>query len=123
MTGNVGATPLLNKREQILYGRLVRAFPGHVTLVNVALSRVLIGSFVVCKPDFTPLAVFELGDGTNLPAARSVRDRRKDQLLQAAGIKVIRLQAGDIPSELALKALLAVVPLKSSTDQLMRRAS
>ena len=123
MTGTVGARPLLNTREQILYGRLMRAFPGHVILVNVALSRVVVGAFVVCKSDFTPLAVFELDEAPRLPSSRSERHRRKDQSLQAAGIKMIRLPAADVPNELALKALMAALPLNSSTDQLVRRAS
>src|ERR1700732_269840 len=76
----VAAKPLLGRPEQVLYGRLVRAFPGHVILVHVALSRLLavdrataategpaiaargrqlVADFVVCRPDFTALAVVE----------------------------------------------------------------
>jgi hypothetical protein len=32
-------TPLLNRHEQVLYGRLVRAFPGHIILAQAELSR------------------------------------------------------------------------------------
>jgi uncharacterized protein DUF2726 len=123
MSGSVGAKPLLDKREQLLYGRLVRAFPGHVILVNVALSRLVVAAFAVCKADFTPLAVLELEDCVQAKGDSTDRHRRRDQLIQAAGIKVIRLMANDIPSESALKALVAVLPLTSSTSQLMRRAS
>lgn len=123
MNGAVGAKPLLDKREQLLYGRLVRAFPGHVILANVALSRLVVAAFAVCKSDFTPVAVVELEDCAHAKGVSSERHRRKDQLIQAAGIKVIRLMANDIPSESALKALVAVLPLTASTSQLMRRAS
>jgi hypothetical protein len=123
MSGSVGAKPLLDKREQLLYGRLVRAFPGHVILVNVALSRLVVAAFAVCKADFTPLAVIELEDCAQSKFAPSDQHRLKDQQIQAAGIKVIRLMANDIPSESALKALVAVLPLTSSTSELMRRAS
>jgi hypothetical protein len=123
MNGAVGAKPLLDKREQLLYGRLVRAFPGHVILANVALSRLVVAAFAVCKSDFTPVAVVELEDCAHAKGDSSERHRRKDQLIQAAGIKVIRLMANDIPSESALKALVAVLPLTASTSQLMRRAS
>lgn len=34
----VTAKPLLSPPEQQLYGRLVRAFPGHIVLAQVALS-------------------------------------------------------------------------------------
>jgi len=123
MSGTVGAKPLLGKREQLLYGRLMRAFPGHVILVNVALSRSIVAAFAVCKSDFTPVAVFEMDDRASSQEKRSGRDRRKDQWIQAAGIKVIHLIAGDIPGESALKALVASLPLTSSTAQLIRRAS
>src|SRR5450631_4657444 len=42
MRGIVAATPLLTRPEQHLYGRLVRAFPGHVILAQVALSQLLV---------------------------------------------------------------------------------
>src|SRR5882757_1852405 len=65
--------PVLGRPEQVLYGRLVRAFPGHVILAHVAVSRLLavdpaasategpalvsrrrqlVADFVVCRPDF-----------------------------------------------------------------------
>jgi hypothetical protein len=148
----VTAKPLLGRPEQVLYGRLVRAFPGHVILAHVALSRLLavdraaaategpaiatrgrqlVADFVVCRPDFTALAVVELEDravGRDSPRDRNrdaqrERNRRKDELLQSAGIKVVRLAANDLPNEPALKALIAALPVKSSTAQLMQRAS
>jgi hypothetical protein len=148
----VAAKPLLGRPEQVLYGRLVRAFPGHVILAHVALSRLLaadraaaategpaiatrgrqlVADFVVCRPDFTALAVVELEDravGRDSPRDRNrdaqrERNRRKDELLQSAGIKVVRLAANDLPNEPALKALIAALPVKSSTAQLMQRAS
>jgi hypothetical protein len=140
----VTAKPLLSRPEQLLYGRLVRAFPGHVILAHVALTRLavadqaamgsegkaatnrykhLVADFVVCKPDFTPLAVVELDDRTTPRDATRDRHRRKDQLLQSAGIKVVRLPVNDIPNEPALKTLVATLPLHSSTAQLIRRAS
>jgi hypothetical protein len=144
MRGIVAATPLLTRPEQHLYGRLVRAFPGHVILAQVALSRLLVvdpsasvvdaerstkgyrqlvADFVVCRPDFTALAVVEVDEGGKPRDAQREKHRRKDQLLQAAGIKVVRVAAADIPNELALKALVAALPLNSSAAQVMRRAS
>jgi hypothetical protein len=141
MRGSVTAKPLLNSREQILYGRLMRAFPGHIVLAHVALSRLLVSGtdagaerqagarfrhlvadFVVCKSDFTAVAVLELC-GPAPCDAQLERDRRKDQLLRAAGVKVVRLPSDDIPSEPALKALVAAQPLNASTAELIRRAS
>ncbi len=112
MLGNVVARALLGRAEQLLYGRLVRAFPGHIVLSQVALSRLLVLDrtdagvldFVVCRADFTALAVVELDHGE--------KDRSKDQYLQAAGLKVIRLQGVDIPDERALKALVGTLPVR-----------
>jgi very-short-patch-repair endonuclease len=136
----VTAKPLLSRPEQMLYGRLVRAFPGHVILAQVALSqllvvaradgaqsianrfRQLVADFVVCAPDFTAVAVIELDDRSHRRKAQRERDQRKDQFLQAAGIKVIRVAVADIPSEVALKALVAVMPITLPATQLARPA-
>jgi uncharacterized protein (DUF58 family) len=126
MRATAAATPLLTRPEQLLYGRLVRAFPGHIILSHMALSRLLTAGFVVCRSDFTPLAVFEIDEAAADAAAhvaRRDRNRRKDKSLQAAGIKVIRLPVGDLPDEPALRALAAAHPLHSLTEQLVRRAS
>src|ERR1700722_3650605 len=139
----VTAKPLLSKPEQVLYGRLVRAFPGHIILAQVALSqllvvarrdssgsaqslsnrfRQLVADFVVCAPDFTAVAVIELDDRSHGRRVQRERDQRKDQFLQAAGIKVIRVAVADIPNEAALRALVAVAPLVLPPTQLARRA-
>jgi hypothetical protein len=139
----VTAKPLLSRPEQLLYGRLVRAFPGHVVLAQVALSqllvvdradgdgnarsianrfRQLVADFVLCAPDFTAVAVIELDDRSHRRNVQRERDQRKDRFLQAAGIKVIRLAVSDIPSEAALKALVAAMPITLPATQLARRA-
>lgn len=130
--------PVLNRPEQVLYGRLMRAFPGHIILAQVSLSRLLtvdgmdaakhgVVDFVICRADFTALAVVELDDRAGAqPSKRGDKARgnpRQDHLLRAAGIKVIRLSVEDIPHEPALKALVAALPLDSSTSRMMRRAS
>lgn len=140
----VVAKPLLTRAEQVFYGRLVRAFPGHVVLAQVALSQLLavdraqaagksqairnryqqlVADFVICAPDFSVIAVVELDDHSHRRDVQRERDQRKDEFLQAAGLKVIRVPVSDMPNEAALKALVAVVPASSSTSQLMRRAS
>jgi len=117
----------------MLYARLVRAFPGHVILAQVALSQLLIvegvqsrfrqlvADFVVCKPDFSAVAVVELDDPGERTAASIEKNRRKDRFLHAASVKVIRVAPHDLPSEQGLKALVAVPP--PSAAPLMRRAS
>jgi very-short-patch-repair endonuclease len=135
----VVANALLSRAEQVLYGRLVRAFPGHVVLAQVALSQLLmvdraqagssaqairnrfnqlVADFVICAPDFSALAVVELDDRSHNREPRREQDQRKDAFVQAAGLKMIRVSVADLPNEAALKALMAVVPAASSTAQL-----
>jgi very-short-patch-repair endonuclease len=135
----VVANALLSRAEQVLYGRLVRAFPGHVVLAQVALSQLLmvdraqagssaqavrnrfqqlVADFVICAPDFSALAVVELDDRSHQRDAQIERDQRKDAFVQAAGLKMIRLSVADLPNEAALRALVAAVPPASSTSEL-----
>lgn len=132
------AEALLSKPEQMLYGRLVRGFPGHLVMAHVALSRLVavettdtaqhaVADLVVCRADFTPLAVFSFATRRAAqpagPAAGARADLRRDQLLRAAGIKVIHLPVDDIPREPALRALVAALPLDPEAPRLMRRVS
>jgi len=123
MLAIAAAQPLLTRAEQLLYGRLVRAFPGHIILSHMAISPLVTADFVVCKSDFTPLAVVEIDEAAGPGPAERERDRRDDLNLQAAGVKVIRLIVDDLPHEAALRALVAAHPLHRSTEQLIRRAS
>jgi hypothetical protein len=139
----VTAKPLLSRPEQLLYRRLVRAFPDHIILAQVALSqlllvvcrdaagsaqsisngfRQLVADFVVCAPDFTAVAVVELDDRSHARNAQRERDQRKDRFLQGAGIKVIRVSVGDMPNEAALKTLVAVVPTVARPAQFVGHA-
>jgi very-short-patch-repair endonuclease len=135
----VTAKPLLSPPERQLYARLVRAFPGHIILAQVALSqllvvtrqdaasraqsisnrfRQLVADFVLCAPDFSAVAVVELDDRSHLRNTQRERDHRKDSFLQAAGIKVLRVTVADMPNEQKLKALLAAVPTAFPSKQL-----
>src|SRR4030088_736415 len=92
----VTARPVLSPPEQQLYGRLVRAFPGHIILAQVALSQLLVATredaasrtqsisnrfrqlvadFVLCTPDFTAVAVIELDDRSHRRNAQRERDQ------------------------------------------------
>jgi very-short-patch-repair endonuclease len=120
----VFAKQLLSEREQVLFGRLARALPGHRVLAQVALSQMvgvkkganyravsnryyrLVADFVVCKPDFSILAVVELDDRYHDHPRRQDADRRKTDVLQAAGIPIFRVNGGVLPSEEELASML-----------------
>jgi hypothetical protein len=137
----VTAKPLLSRPEQQLYGRLVRAFPGHVVLAQVALSqllvvdradvdgnarsianrfRQLVADFVLCAPDFTAVAVIELDDRSHRRDVQRERDQRKDRFLQAAGIK--SNQGRRFGHTERSQALVAGMSVTLPATQLARRA-
>ena len=115
MRGIDTAKSLLSRQEQHLYGRLVRAFPGHVILARVALSGLAelqsaVADFAICRPDFTVLAVVELGRVADARDPPQARYRLKDPVRSSGGIKFIRVSADELPAEAALRALVAAVP-------------
>lgn len=107
----------LSAAEQTLYWRLREALPECVVLSQVTFSRFMKPDtggiaplpvyralqnrisqktldFLVCLPDFTVVAAVELDDASH----RVEADRQRDELLNAAGITVIRVTVDDIPS-------------------------
>lgn len=114
----------LSQPEQVLYFRLIEALPEHIILAQVQLSR-LIGikkgnnhqswlnrinrmsaDFVVCKKDSSIVAVIELDDASHQKSDRQAADAKKDKVLIAAEIKIIRWQVKTIPDILAIQAAL-----------------
>src|SRR6202140_4282061 len=112
------ATLLLLRRPLVV----TRRDPGRGAQTISNRFRQLVADFVVCARDFTAVAVIELDDRSHRRNAQRERDQRKDRFLQAAGIKVIRVAVSDIPSEAALKALVAATPGKLLPLPLARRA-
>jgi len=115
MRGIGSAKSLLSKQEQHLYGRLVRAFPGHVILAHVALPGLseldpVVADFLICRPDFSVLAMVELARRDAPRDIQTTSQHHRDRILGSAGLKVIRVLADDLPAEAALKALVAAVP-------------
>ena len=114
---------VLSPVEQQLYHRLVRAFPDHVVLAQVAFSQLvgvkkgenftaiwnrynrLVADFVLCTKDFKPAVVLELDDRSHDNPVRQDADRRKAAICEAAGIALHRLNVNPLPNESDLKAL------------------
>jgi very-short-patch-repair endonuclease len=120
---------VLTPVEQQCYQRLVRAFPEHVVLSQVALSQLvgvkkgenfnaiwnrynrLVADFVLCNKDFSAAAVFELDDRSHDSPQRMDADRRKAAVLEAAGITLHRLNVNPLPGETELRLLMKLPPL------------
>lgn len=132
----------LTKREQPLYFQLTRVLGDeYVVLAQVAFSQFLgakggttqqnnqlrarvrqkVADFMVCRRDFSIVAVIELDDSTH--DAKQEKDAERDRYLRQAGIKVIRWRqipsAEDILKEIPLPrpvaASEAVIPAAVAT--------
>lgn len=116
-------TPL-TEVEQVLYYRLVEALPDLVVLAQVPLTAILgirrqgnkgwqaqfnaisrkSVDYVVCRKDFSIVAVIELDDKTHEKPDRQKSDEVKDSAFKAVGIEVLRLKPGKLPEVTSIEA-------------------
>lgn len=104
------AKRVMSAPEQVAFHRLVKALPGRHVLPQVSFSRFLatadgrgafnavrqkVADFAICGPDFSVISVVELDDSTH----SKERDDRRDEILQSAGIQVVRWHVKRIPTE------------------------
>ncbi len=118
----VAARSLLTKRERELYERLLGLFPDHRLFIQVALSQLidvpethpdrmsirnrfsqLVADFVLCRSDLSIVAVIELDDRSHRRPDRQAADGRKNKVLADAGLRLIRIPEGTVPSADRLK--------------------
>jgi hypothetical protein len=121
------ARTLLGNQEQVFYWRLVKAFPNHVILSQVALSqllgidkgtpqrqafrnrfRQLCADFVICTKSFSPVAVIELDGVSHDQPRRQDADTRKAHALESARIPLHRINVKMLPDEAELRQRLAL---------------
>ncbi|HEY4213603.1 MAG TPA: DUF2726 domain-containing protein [Steroidobacteraceae bacterium] len=122
-TWPVHARPVMSKPEFIAYGRLIEALPewlvfpqvqvGSLVEVNNVPGRQgirnrfdrLSADFVVCGRDGSVRAVVELDDASHERVDARRRDVKKDSVLKAAGIRVVRIHVRRIPQNSELRGL------------------
>jgi hypothetical protein len=121
----VAARSLLSPREQSLYQRLLSLYPKHQVFVQVALSQLidvdrnypdsesirarykqLVADFVLCRADLSVVAVIELDDRSHERRDRQDADARKTKALIDAGLRLVRIPAGALPSEEELREII-----------------
>jgi len=121
----VAARKLLTPREQSLYQDLVSLYPDHKLFVQVALSQLididrkhpesesirarykqLAADFVLCRADLGVVAVIELDDRSHERRDRKDADARKSKALADAGLRLVRIPAGALPSEEKLRQII-----------------
>lgn len=132
----LSARSLLSKREQLLYRRLVDLYPEHKILVQVALSQLinvdrnhperesirarykqLVADFVLCRTDLSVVTVIELDDRTHAWPKRKAADARKNKALADAGLRLVRIPAGRLPSPDTLRALVDAGAVEEGTQE------
>jgi hypothetical protein len=115
----------LTTREQFLYHRLSVMYPEHIILAQVALSQIidvspgtpnrqairgkfkqLVADFVLCRSDFSIVAVIELDDPSHAQPHRQDADARKTKAVESARLTFVRIPAGPIPSETDLRRVI-----------------
>lgn len=109
---------VLTDVEQVLYHRLVEALPELIVLAQVPLSGILgirrnrnkrwqaqfnaiarkSVDYVVCRKDFSVVAVIELDDSTHEREDRKKSDEVKNAAFKKVGIEVLRLTPGNLPA-------------------------
>jgi hypothetical protein len=113
----VAARNLLTQRERSLYDSLLVLYPKHRLFVQVALSQLidvpedhperqsirnrfsqLVADFVLCRSNLSVVAVIELDDRSHERADRQAADARKNKALADAGLRLVRIPAGTLPS-------------------------
>ena len=121
----VAARNLLTAREQSLYQRLSSLYPKHLIFVQVALSQLIdvdrnypesesvrarykhvVADFVLCRADLSVVAVIELDDRSHERRDRQDADARKTKALVDAGLRLVRIPAGTLPSEEELREII-----------------
>ena len=108
---------LLSNPEQILFYRLREALPEHIILAQTQMSRFLTvadsgkgrqsalnkilmksADFLVCKKDFSVIAVIELQDETHRRSNRQKSDEFKRAALGSASLPLIEYNVKNMPS-------------------------
>jgi hypothetical protein len=122
----VYARPVLTEAEQGFYAQLRVAVPQFAVLCQVQMGQFievkdvkgrlgvrnrysqLSADFVLCAEDFRPLLVVELDDSSHDRSVQRARDAKKDAVLAAAGVPIVRFRgpvSGDRIREDVTKAL------------------
>jgi Protein of unknown function (DUF2726) len=115
----------MTEREHVLYRRLSVMYPKHLIFTHVELSHLadvipgtrdsrfaecllprLVADFVLCRRDFTIVAVIELDDASDAPLPLQETEVHKTKALESAGLRLVRIGSGPIPSQAQLQQIL-----------------
>ena len=115
---DISLKKVLSHNELPMYHQLCQAFPKHIILCQVSFSAVLntkniatrnkfsrrMIDFCLVNREFTPLACVEYDDRSHKYGNKPEDDKKRDTLLNSAGIPVFRFT--EVPSILELRLLM-----------------
>ncbi len=108
---------LLSRPEQILFYRLIEAFPNHLVFAQVSMHMIVkptysnrsentilfnkisrkVFDFVICDKKSNVLCVVELDDSSHNTASGKKRDHDKNMALKSASIPLVRFHVKEMP--------------------------
>ena len=133
----VYARKILTRREESLHQHLLAAFPDCIVHAQVALSQLidvpedhperasirnrfsqLVADFVLYRQDLSVIAVIELDDRSHERADRKYADARKGKALGDAGLRLIRIPSGTVPTAEQLVDLIGQLTTLPSPERI-----
>lgn len=115
---------VLSQPEQILFYRISNALPEYIVLAQVQMSRfvdvkksnnyqkwynkinLLSVDYLICRKDFSIVAVVELDDSSHSNEKRKLVDSKKDRVLETIGIKIVRWNVKLMPDDDTIKMVI-----------------
>ena len=116
---------LLSARERELHRLLLLQYPDHHVFVNLTLSQLIaalpdsanretinqhlqqqIVPFVLCRPDYSVMAVLELSEGSRLTRGMQPQESKTAKALHSAGLRLVRVAPGPLPERADLQLLI-----------------
>ena len=131
----VEARDFMNTTERRFFRRLEEALPGHTILAQVALSQLFkrpparkgygswnkidrkVLDFVICDADLKIVACVEIDGPTHRGRSQQQRDKDKNAALAAAGYRLLRFSADQLPSGQEIREAVGVGSFKHGNDE------
>ncbi|WP_150553565.1 DUF2726 domain-containing protein [Pandoraea soli] len=106
----------LTATEQAFFRLIESSLPGHVVLAQVDIKRIvrtkrnkrhehfnrvaqLSLDYVICRRDFSVVAAIELDDPSHDRQRQRTRDEKKNAVMRAIGVRLVRFDVRRYPSE------------------------
>ncbi|VVD73334.1 hypothetical protein PHO31112_00729 [Pandoraea horticolens] len=110
----------LTSTEQAFFRLIESSLPGYVILAQVDIKRIvrtkrsksyqhfnrvaqLSLDYVICRRDFSVIAAVELDDPSHDRQRQKTRDEKKDAVMRAIGVRLVRFDVRRYPSELEVR--------------------